>query len=96
MYEYPIIYTLSHLTIGGISYKYPLLIIFIIIYQLSQYILNVRFFFLNKGNILDNGNSISHTLYKLFEYGVGYVLVYIYYKFILSNVNLEKNTTSNL
>ena len=80
MYKYPLIYSISHLVVGFISYNIRWLIPFIIIYQFIQYLIGVRFFFLGvKEQYIVNGNSISHTLYKLFEYFVGFIIAYIFY-----------------
>jgi hypothetical protein len=86
MYKYPLIYSLSHLIVGFVSYKYLWLIPLIVIYQLIQYIKNIRFFFLGSSkSLINKGNNLSHTIYKLFEYIVGFVVAYIYYNNIESN-----------
>lgn len=83
MYKYPLIYSISHLVIGFISYSNLWLIPVIIVYQCIQYFIGVRFFFLGStGTYIDNGNNISHTIYKLFEYVVGFIVAYIYYEYI--------------
>jgi len=87
MYRYPLVYSLSHLTVGFISYKYLWLIPIIVIYQFIQYMKNIRFFFLGSSkSLINKGNNLSHTIYKLFEYIVGFIIAYIYYNNIESNL----------
>lgn len=76
-YDYPIIYKLVHIILGFIvGIKTPIslyLLISILIYQISQYLLNIRLFLLDKMSI-EKGNSLKHTLNKLGEYMLGYIL----------------------
>ena len=49
-------------------------------YQLYQYITNKRFFFFGNGkdkNVISNGNNIWHTLYKLSEYLIGFIILWL-------------------
>jgi len=91
-YHYNILHQLSHIVLGGIifvlytlSKKHnfyqkllKLLIILTLFYQGSQLFFNVRFFL----DILEIklGNSIKHTLNKLFDYCVGYILMFVVFK----------------
>ena len=68
----PFIYTLSHVFVGFLSYYYPQLITPILVYQFGQLSLNVRVFPLAMR--IEKGNSVEHTVVKLLEYGVGYLL----------------------
>jgi len=72
IYDKPIIYTLSHVMIGFVGYFYIELLILFLIYQFSQLIINKRFFLFEFK--LKEGNSLEHTLYKLRETLVGFVL----------------------
>jgi hypothetical protein len=72
IYQKPIIYTLSHVIIGFVGYFYFELLILFLIYQFSQLIINKRFFLFEFK--LKEGNSLEHTLYKLRETLVGFVL----------------------
>jgi hypothetical protein len=81
--EYTNMYRYSHMIIGGIfviktiPYKYKIgLFCAILIYQFGQLLFNVRCFF-NK-NKLVSGNSINHTLNKLLDYFLGYVIIWIF------------------
>lgn len=68
--DYSNIHSLSHIIIGMLTCKFPFLwYLFILPYQLSQYVFDCRFF-INKWKILKN-NNIYHTLYKLSEYVFG-------------------------
>ena len=72
IYDKPIIYTLSHVMIGFVGYFYIELLILFLIYQFSQLIINKRFFLFEFK--LKEGNSLEHTLYKLRETLVGFIL----------------------
>jgi hypothetical protein len=72
IYDKPIIYTLSHVMIGFVGYFYIELLVLFLIYQFSQLIMNKRFFLFEFK--LKEGNSLQHTLYKLGETVVGFVL----------------------
>jgi hypothetical protein len=72
IYEKPAFYTFSHVAIGFAAVWFPVLGALMIIYQLAQLILDVRFFVL--GPHIKKGNSWQHTTLKLAEMGVGYGL----------------------
>jgi hypothetical protein len=72
IYDKPVIYTLSHVMIGFVGYFYIELLILFLIYQFSQLIINKRFFLFEFK--LKEGNSLEHTLYKLRETLVGFIL----------------------
>ena len=72
IYERPPYYALSHLMFGFLAVWYPLIGFLALIYQLGQYIYNVRVFPV-EGKILP-GNSLQHTAVKLGEMAVGYVI----------------------
>jgi hypothetical protein len=74
----PLIYSISHILIGYISFYYYKFAIIFIFYQLYQYFANMRFFFFNCKKILQ-GNSWSHTLRKLLEFIFGTVVAAITY-----------------
>ena len=59
--------------------KFESFLSFIILYQSSQYFLDVRFF-IDK-IIIKKGNSLQHTLYKISEYIFGYLIgLFLYIK----------------
>jgi len=68
----PMIYLISHILLGFLSYFYPEVLYATIGYQLTQYIFDVRFFLFE--GIFRQGNSLEHTIIKLSEVGIGYVL----------------------
>ena len=72
IYDKPVIYTLSHVMIGFVGYFYIELLVLFLIYQFSQLLMNKRFFLFEWK--LKEGNSLQHTLYKLRETVVGFVL----------------------
>lgn len=75
------IYILNHILIGFlvglIKYKY-ILILGIIVYQFIQLIFNVRFFIYDFK--IKKGNSLNHTLNKLFQYVSGFLISVIVIK----------------
>ena len=71
LYERPYYYMVSHVAIGFVAAWIPLLGFLAILYQLYQYIFQVRIFPLE--GILQKGNSIAHTSLKLAEMGAGYL-----------------------
>ena len=82
--EYADIHKYSHLIAGGLIgiqeiplFYRKLLLFLILIYQFGQLLCNVRFF-INKLKYC-NGNSLSHTLNKLFDYLLGFIIVKLYY-----------------
>lgn len=77
MYKIHKLYVISHIITGAISYFYPVIWIGIIIYQLSQLCMNKRFFLCNRQKCIRDGNSIKHTLYKLSQYLLGYLIIEI-------------------
>ena len=89
--EYTNLHRLIHLSLGGIlavraiEYIYrKILFIGIILYQFGQLFFNVRYFF-NKNKFV-KGNSVKHTLNKLFDFIIGYCIVF----FILKIINNYK------
>jgi hypothetical protein len=85
--DYTLEYKLIHLLGGGIiavesipCYYRKQLFIMIICYQLLQLFGNFRFFIFQKKIV--KGNSIDHTINKLRDYFIGYLLVWILYRFV--------------
>jgi len=74
-YYKPWYYTLSHAIIGFMAVWYPLIGILGLTYQLGQLFFNVRVFPVER--IIKHGNSVSHTLTKLSEIGLGYFIGYL-------------------
>ena len=72
LFERPPIYAISHILIGFIAAWYPTIGVIAIVYQLLQYILNIRFFPITLS--WKHGNHIEHTSLKLFEIAIGYVI----------------------
>ena len=77
-YRTPPLYIASHIILGMIAYFYPILLVFIIAYQLLQLVFNCRFFVFSWK--IEKGNSAPYTLYKIMQYFIGYAVVYIVYK----------------
>lgn len=71
----PPLYQLSHIVIGYASYHLKFLWPLILFYQLIQYVLGVRFFFFSSE--IKKGNSLSHTVEKLLDYVVGYLIAIV-------------------
>ena len=75
LYERPPIYAISHILIGFIAVWFPIIGIIGLIYQLAQYILDIRTF--PRELKIEKGNSWQHTSLKLAEMGIGYMIGYI-------------------
>lgn len=71
----PWYYTASHVLFGFTAVWYPIVGIFVLLYQVGQYLFNVRVFPI-EGRILE-GNSIQHTFKKLVEILLGYAIGYL-------------------
>ena len=95
-YNYSYIYTIAHIITGLLLaffyymsaqaiYKtlFMLLLLCIFSYQGIQLFLNIRIF-INKLEI-KSGNSLEHTINKLFEYLIGFIVGYSF-----SNISLPK------
>lgn len=70
LYERPPIYAVTHVAFGFAAVWYPLIGVLALLYQIGQFVYNVRVFPL-EGKILP-GNSITHTGLKLAEMAMGY------------------------
>lgn len=85
----PLIYSLSHYLLGYLSFYCKFIIIIFTFYQLLQYIFNIRFFLLNRNcfknfkSCIKKGNNLKHTLYKLMEFFIGYIIAFIFNYIIL-------------
>lgn len=74
----PLKYKISHIIIGFCAYNYNILWAAILLYQFIQYWYNIRFYIFDY-KILPN-NTLNHTINKLYDYVIGYLIAYIYYK----------------
>jgi hypothetical protein len=75
IYQRPYYYAISHILIGFIAVWYPVIGVIGVIYQLAQWILNVRFFPVE--GTWRPGNNAYHTGLKLSEIALGYMLGYV-------------------
>jgi hypothetical protein len=75
IYERPSYYAVVHGMIGFASVWIPLIGILALVYQLGQYVFNVRVFFI-EGDIRP-GNSWEHTGVKLGEMTVGFCVGHV-------------------
>ena len=71
----PRIYVAIHVLTGGIGYYYPPFLFLVLAYHLLQYGLNVRFFIFAWK--IEKGNSVEHTVVKLLEVLLGYLIGYL-------------------
>ena len=78
VYRKPLYYGLSHVIAGFLSFHYSWLGIVFLVYQLSQLILNKRFFFFQ--GRMEDGNSIGHTAFKLGEFLIGMLIAFVVHK----------------
>ena len=83
MYHIPKLYSFSHVLIGYLGYSSPSILIWFVIYQLYQYCINRRFFLVpyypypTNNKRYQDGNTIDHTLHKLFECVIGIIVHYV-------------------
>ncbi len=75
LYFKPWYYTFSHILTGFVAVWFPIIGLFAVIYQLQQYVLNIRVFIVER-EILE-GNSLQHTFLKLSEMAIGYIIGYL-------------------
>lgn len=66
------VYRVLHVILGLWSVRYPWLLAIVLVYQLGQYVFNVRVFPLE--GTMESGNSLEHTGLKLAEVAFGYFL----------------------
>jgi hypothetical protein len=71
-------YTASHVVTGMISVWYPFIGVLFLVYQLLQLSFNKRFFLFTME--LKEENNPRHTAMKIVEFGVGFVLAWIFRK----------------
>lgn len=79
-YTIPALYIASHIATGYIGYYKPIIFILFLIYQLYQYTLDIRFFLLSNyktSKPCKKGNNIKHTMRKIAEAIIGYVIAHI-------------------
>jgi len=79
IYKKPFYYVFIHVFIGFLSFYYIWIGIAFLFYQFSQLILNKRFFIF-QGKI-EEGNSLNHTLVKMGEFFLGFLIGFFVYKF---------------
>ncbi len=72
LYDRPFYYAISHIVIGLIAAWYPLVGVIGVLYQLFQYIFNIRTFPFELR--YEHGNSFQHTGLKVLEMIFGYVV----------------------
>tara|TARA_Y100000022_G_C13148245_1_gene328160 strand:+ start:380 stop:649 length:270 start_codon:yes stop_codon:yes gene_type:complete len=77
----PIIYQASHYILGALAVKYKWIITVFLVYQFMQLYLNKRFYILNISlypldfsNSFKIGNSLQHTLKKILQFFIGYLI----------------------
>jgi hypothetical protein len=73
-YEKPFYYAMIHVLLGALSYYYSTLGIAYFIYQFGQLYFNKRVFLFQWK--IENGNTFVHTLIKLGEFMMGWIIVY--------------------
>jgi hypothetical protein len=78
VYKKPLYYGLIHVFSGFVAFYYSWFGIVFLLYQLSQLILNKRYFIFQWK--IEEGNSLSHTAFKLSEFLVGLLIGYIIHK----------------
>lgn len=71
----PWYYTVSHILIGFVGAWYSAILILSLVYQLGQLMFDVRVFPIELK--IEKGNSFEHTLIKLSEMSIGYIIGYI-------------------
>lgn len=71
----PIIYQISHYILGALSYHYIFILPLFLLYQIFQYLFGIRYFLLT--NTIKRGNSIQHTTFKIAQFLLGYIFIYL-------------------
>ena len=88
----PLLYLLSHIILGFISYYYNKLVILFLIYQFIQYYFNIRFFLLdvkcfhNIKKCYKKNNNILHTSKKITQFIYGYLIAFFFNKYVRNNL----------
>lgn len=72
LFERPGYYAVSHVAFGFIGVWYPIVLALAILYQIVQYVFQVRVFPVE--GTIRSGNSLAHTGLKLAEMAFGYIL----------------------
>lgn len=72
IYERPSIYLITHVCLGVVSFFYTPLLWAFLVYQIFQLAINKRFFIFEWR--IKNGNSIEHTVVKLLEFFLGFLI----------------------
>ena len=78
VYKKPFYYCLIHVVAGIIAFYYPIFGVVFLLYQLSQYFLNVRYFMFEWK--IKDGNSLAHTSVKIGEFCVGLLIGYVVHR----------------
>jgi len=82
VYEKPLSYAIIHIILGVIAAFYTPVALLFLIYQFSQLALDRRFFLFEWQ--IKTGNSLDHTLVKLFEFLIGFLIgKFLHYATIL-------------
>ncbi len=84
IYYKPWYYTFSHVLTGFAAVWYPAIGIIALIYQIGQYLLDIRVFPVEM--TIRTGNSLQHTGLKLSEITLGYSIGYIMKNMALNKV----------
>lgn len=92
VYRKPLYYGLIHVFSGFLAFHYAWFGIVFLIYQLSQLILNKRFFIFQ--GRMEDGNSLGHTAFKLGEFLIGMLIAFVIRK-IFPKFNLPKDRFSD-
>jgi len=91
VYRKPLYYGLIHVLSGFLAFLYSWFGIVFLVYQLSQLILNKRFFIFQ--GRMEDGNSLGHTAFKLGEFLVGMLIAFVIHK-IFPKFKLPKDRFS--
>lgn len=92
VYRKPLYYGLIHVISGFLAFHYAWFGVVFLVYQLSQLILNKRFFIFQFR--MEDGNSIGHTAFKLGEFLVGILIAFTIHK-IFPKFKLPKDRFSD-
>ena len=92
VYRKPLYYGLIHVLSGFLAFHYAWFGVVFLVYQLSQLILNKRFFIFQ--GRMEDGNSLGHTAFKLGEFLIGILIAFIIHK-IFPKFKLPKDRFSS-
>jgi len=92
IYEKPWYYIAFHMMFGFVAVWYPAIGLLALAWQLAQYVTKTRIFAVEMK--LEKGNSAEHTLLKLGEIALGYMVGSLIKRLLEEKYSFAGNTVS--